>query len=771
MRQASDKVYVCLVCVVLVLATFAAFEPVRHNEFVNYDDDDYVTENPQVTGGISWESMVWAFTSSHVGNWHPVTWLSHMLDCEFFGLEPPGHHLVNLLFHLVNTLLLFAVLKRMTGVIWRSAFVAAVFALHPLHVESVAWVSERKDVLSTLFWLLTMAAYLRYVNRQGGLGWYLLALLAFAVGLMAKPMLVTLPFVLLLLDYWPLGRFQNGQIAEDSGDRNRKHSFFYLVREKVPFFVLAALGSVVTFLVERGGGSVASKEWIPVTVRVSNASISCVKYMIKMVWPSRLAVLYPHPHKVFLLPAVLSALLLVAITIAIIYAGRRHKYLPAGWLWYLGTLVPVIGLVQVGGQALADRYTYVPLTGLFIIIAWGVPELLAKWRYRKIILAFSAIAVIIALSICTHRQVCYWRDSKTLFQHALDVTENNGIMLNNFGDALRREGHPKEAIAYFDEALRINPQHYLARSNKARVLTDLGRVDEAIAIFTELLRVKKDWPDPHNYLGLAYAKKGNYDLAVQSYNRALQLKPAYFRARNNLGVAKKKQGKINEAVQMWEKALQLAPDYPNAHYNMALAMAEEGKYHDAIEHLNRALTARPDWAEAHYNLAGIYYRLGKRELSIRHCAEALRLKPDYVMAATKMAQILSELGRIHEALEYYYRVLQLRPDQVDILNDLAWILAAAGDINLQNPDKAVKFAEKACELTNYEDPGFLDTLAVGYAAAGRFDRAVETARKAVKLAEAADKQDLADEIRKRLMLFNARQPYVEAPQAQDNVVP
>ncbi len=380
-----------LICLFLVLATLTVYWQVGNYEFVNFDDDKYIIENFHVQKGLTRDSVIWAFTATHVSNWHPLTWLSHMLDFQLYGLNPSGHHLTNVFFHLVNTLLLFLVLKLMTGALWRSGLVAALFAVHPLHVESVVWVAERKDVLSTLFWMLTLWAYLGYTKRPG-VKRYLVILLAFALGLMAKPMLVTLPFVLLLLDYWPLKRIELGQSAiglpaasQPSTIANKPGAqAFRLLLEKTPMFVLAAVSSVVTFIVQKSGGAVGALETYPFKIRMANALLSYVIYLKKMIWPQNLAVFYPHPGQSLpMWQAAGAGLLLVVVSIAVIRAGRRYPYLPVGWLWYVGTLVPVIGLVQVGDQAMADRYTYVSLIGLFIVVAWGVPDVARSWRYGK----------------------------------------------------------------------------------------------------------------------------------------------------------------------------------------------------------------------------------------------------------------------------------------------------------------------------------------------------------------------------------------------------
>jgi len=390
MDKTSNKYWSLYICLALVLATFIAYEPMRHNGFVNYDDDVYVTENRNVNRGITAESVFWAFTNPHRSMWHPLTSLSHMLDCQLFGLVPFWHHLTSLLFHIAGTLLLFWILKRMTGAVWLSAFVAAVFALHPLNVESVAWVAERKSVLSSFFWMLTIAAYLRYAERPG-IDRYLLVVLVFCLALMAKPMVVTLPFALLLLDYWPLGRFQWGrQSREESSMQSESAKVSYrnspswrLVVEKIPLFILSAVLSVITFIAQKSGGAVMWTDSLPLNFRIPNALVSYLTYIGKMFWPSRLAVFYPHPRgTVSIWLAVVVALLLLALSIWVIRSARSRRYLLVGWLWYLGTLVPVVGLVQAGGQARADRYMYLPMIGLLIIITWGLCELAAKWRYR-----------------------------------------------------------------------------------------------------------------------------------------------------------------------------------------------------------------------------------------------------------------------------------------------------------------------------------------------------------------------------------------------------
>ncbi len=451
-EQQRTKKRLLIISLLLIIATFMAFWQVTHCDFINFDDPEYVTDNRHVQDGLTVEGILWAFTTGHAANWHPLTWISHMVDVQLFGLQPGWHHLTNLLFHLANTLLLFLVLNRMTKALWQSAFVAALFALHPLHVESVAWVAERKDVLSTFFWMLTMGMYVSYVARPG-LTRYLTLLLCFALGLMAKPMLVTLPFVLLLLDYWPLQRLEQKKPPQEvrkplSKDKKRTPpvkapvqpvDHWPLIRplltEKIPLFVLAVLSSIVTYLVQHHGGAVESLEAFPPSARVANAFVSYSTYMVKMLWPTNLAVFYPHPRWWPLWQVLGSVVLLIAITVLAIRGAKKRPYAAVGWLWYVGTLVPVIGVVQVGSQAMADRYTYIPLVGLFIIVAWAVPELLKKWPYRKEALIVLSALCLLCLFLVTWRQVGYWRNSIALYDHALEVTDANSLIHNNRGTA------------------------------------------------------------------------------------------------------------------------------------------------------------------------------------------------------------------------------------------------------------------------------------------------------------------------------------------------
>jgi Flp pilus assembly protein TadD len=607
-----------LMCLFLVIATVAVYWQVRNHDFVNFDDDRYVTENSHVQAGLSRENIVWAFTTTDSSNWHPLTWLSHMLDCQLYGVSPKGHHLTNVLFHLVSTVLLFLILRWTTGALWRSGFVAALFALHPLHVESVAWVAERKDVLSTFFWMLTIWSYIRYVQRPA-VNRYLLVLLLFAMGLMAKAMLVTLPFVLLLFDYWPLERMGPGQSGMSHAVQGHPSTFtekprpqaFSLLLEKTPMFVLAALSCLVTFLAQRSGGAVGAWEIYPLNIRIANGLVSYVTYIIKMIWPQNLAVFYPHPGQSLpLWQAAGAGLVLLIISITVIRLVRRYPYLPVGWLWYVGTLVPVIGLVQVGAQAMADRYTYVPLIGLFIMVSWGIPELAAKWRFRRVGLGLAAGAVIVASMILTWTNLHHWKNSAALFEHALEVTDDNYLAHNNLGIVYMRQGN----------------------------------IDKAIEHYTKALQIKYNLPKTHNNLGNAYARQGKIDMAIAHYTAALQINPDFAGAHNNLGNALAGQGKIEEAILHLSRSQELQPDFAEPAFNLGNLLAQQGKIDDALAQFTRALELEPDFAEAHNSLGVILARKGRLDDAIVHFHEALRLKPTFLQAHNNLTIAIQQAG-------------------------------------------------------------------------------------------------------------------------------
>jgi tetratricopeptide (TPR) repeat protein len=586
MKQNDDAMRAVLICAALVLATAAAYWQVRGHEFVGLDDPAYVQENQHVLNGLTRQGIIWAFKTRTMGNWHPLTWLSLMADCHFSRAPAAACHTTNLLFHIANTLLVFLVLKRMTGVVWPGAFVAAAFALHPAHVESVAWVSERKDVLSTFFWMLTMWAYVRYTERPG-FGRYLAIVLFFVLGLMAKPMLVTLPFVLLLLDYWPLGRLRFAQsgsetqteTGEGAAPAGLVRMMIRLAAEKVPLFILAAASVAAAFLAQRGAGAIGD---IGLPSRIGNAVISYGKYIVIMFWPTKLAAFYPYPDGVNRAYFVLSAILLFCMSLAALLLVRRRPYLAVGWLWYLGTLLPVIGLVKLGAQAMADRYTYVPLTGLFIIIAWVAADIVNGKRYRRVIFGAAGVSMVLILGVGTWFQARYWQNSLVLYQRALDVTSNNALVHNNLGVALKKQGRLDDAIEQFRKALRIYPPYNDATANLGASLVEKGLADEAAALCREYLRVGRPDYRIQKLLGDALVLR----LKISSSGRFGA--PPTTEAKRD----------FEEAVEHYRQAVQLKPDYLEAHYCLAEALTRQGKPEAAIGHYRQVLRLSPDHSGA-----------------------------------------------------------------------------------------------------------------------------------------------------------------------------
>jgi len=628
MNKLLNRYSSLLICVALALATLAVYWQVCNYDFIKYDDDVYVTDNYHVTSGVSIPNVRWAFTTPHAGNWLPLTWLSFMLDCQLFGPNPGWMHLVNLLLHIANTLLLFAVLKKMTGSLWPSAFVAALFALHPLHVESVAWITERKDVLSTLFLLLTLAAYVSYVRRPG-LVRYLLTVLLFTLGLLAKPMLVTLPFLLLLLDYWPLERFAAPRAVKTAAIPDRRRVLYRIIIEKIPFLVLSAVSSVITFIVQKGSGAVLDVNTLSLQKGVANAFLSYAKYIGKMFWPQNLAVFYPLDiADIPLWQIVLCVLLLLVISIFAVRFGRKHRYLPVGWFWFVGTLIPVIGLVQSGAQSLADRYTYISLTGLFIIIAFGADRLTAKWNYRKYFLSLLAAVVLGAASVCTSLQLKFWQNSITLFQRAVDVTSNNFLIYNNFANVLGKMGKLNQSFEYLNKALALRPNSAEIHNNLGNAFRELGKVDQAIEHYKEAVKYKPDLADAHFNLGIALSKKGNFNEAVAEYQKALAIEPANADTLSELGLVYAQQGKLDQAFDCYNKAIVIEPANIIAHGRLGLALAEQGKIDDAIREFRTVLKARPDDVEMYCNLGILLERQNKTDQAIEQYRRALQIKPD-----------------------------------------------------------------------------------------------------------------------------------------------
>ncbi len=626
-------------CLVLAAITFAVFGQTAGFGFVTYDDSKYVYGNPVVARSLTFKGIVWAFTSIYASNWHPLTWLSHMLDCQLYGLHPGGHHLTSVLLHTATVIALFLVLLQMTGAFWRSAFVSAVFAIHPLRVESVAWVAERKDVLSGLFFMLTIGAYVRYARRPWSLARYGLVVLLLAMGLMCKPMLVTLPVVLLLLDYWPLQRVEPQKLSR-------------LVLEKLPLLALSAASCVTTLLAQ--SGAIQSAVSFSLPYRLGNALAACMVYFGQMLWPAGLAALYPFPHSGAPPWEVALAGILLASLSAFTWSERqRRPWLLIGWLWYLVMLLPVVGIIQVGSQAHADRYTYLPQIGIYVALTW----LVAEWRVNHAALGGLMAGVLAVLMVCAWKQTTYWQNNETLWTRALACTTGNYVAHMELGAALLQKGKVDEAISHYHEALQIKP-------------------DEA---------------EMHYNLGNALLQKGRVDDAMTQYQVALEIKPNYSAAHVNLGNVLQQKRRVDEAITQYQEALQIDPDNGDAQNNLGNVLLQKGKVGEAIPHFQKAL--------------------------------------------------------------------QLEPADPGIQNNLAWLLAASPEASLRNGNKAVELARQANALTGGKNPIILHTLAAAFAEAGRFPEAVETAQRALRLAEAQSNTRLAGQLQSEMKFYQAGSPF------------
>jgi len=799
------------VCVFLVALTWLVFGQTLWHEFINYDDPVYVYENPVVKSGLTVHGIGWAFTHSHGANWHPLTSISHMLDCQFYGLKAGGHHFSNVFLHAIAALLLFLLLAQMTGMLWRSAFVAAVFAIHPLHVESVAWVAERKDVLSGVFFMLTLMSYVHYARRPSFVRYALVSVL-FACGLMAKPMLVTIPFVLLLLDYWPLGRFSQPANAKTQAVVSRKDwpRIRQLLLEKIPFLVLSLASCIATLLAqEKALGSV---EHFPLALRAGNALVSGMTYIRQMIWPAELTPFYPYPGGRILPWEIIFASAALVVVTAIVFVFRKTRpYLITGWFWYLGMLMPVIGLIQVGLQGHADRYTYLPQIGLYLLITWTISDLSVSWRHQRPILGVAAVLVIAGLSWQTWRQTSYWHDSESLWGHALAVNADSDIANNNFGNAVLQKGRIDEAILHYQRVLEIRPGHKATNRREAyynlgNALLRKNEIDEAIANYHRALEGPSEYePETHNNLGNALLRKGRideaiphfekfvqlrpeqaeayYDLgnallqkglvadAVAHYEKALKLNPIWAEAENNLGNALLRQGQIDQAILHFQKYLELCSDRAEknraeGHYNLGTALLRKGQFGEAITHFREAVKLQPDYAEAQNNLAGVLLQEGQVDEAILHYQKVLELRSNQgetqrAEAHYKLANALLQKGLLVEAIAHYEQALEISPRSVPIQSQFAWVLATCSEVSLRNGSRAIELARQADQLSGGQDPAILRTLAAAYAEGRQFPHAVQTAQTALELATAQGNSALGQALRQEIARYGADLPYHE----------
>ncbi len=721
------------VCGLLVLAVGLLFGQTVCYEFVNYDDGDYVYDNPPVSHGLSGPGIVWAFTRPHAGYWIPLTWLSLMVDCQLYGLHSGGHHLTNVLLHAATAILLFLVLWRMTSGLWPSALVAAIFAVHPLHVESVAWVTERKDVLSGLFFMLTLGAYLGYVRHRSSVVRYLAVMLFFALGIMAKPALVTVPFVLLLLDYWPLGRTglataRDAPVANDGPLGRFRIPIHHLVVEKLPLLVLAVIFCMVTVWTQ--GATLTADEHLPFSWRIANALVAYVTYLGQFFYPLGLAVFYPHPGPDLPAWKVVGALVVLAciFTVALVCC-RRRPYFLMGWLWYVGMLAPMIGLLQAGEQAMADRFTYLAQIGLCIALAWAVADSCGSWSCRRWVCGVASALVLAVLMGCAWRQASFWRDSETLWTHAVACTSRNILAHNNLATILGGQGRIEEAIVQYRKALESQP-------------------DDAVVL---------------NNLGVALARRGQVDEAMGCYYKALEIKPDYAKAHFNLGNALAGRGRWDDALAHYQKAVEIQPDLADAHINLGNALSRRGRFDEALAHYQKAVELSPDLARAHCDYGYALARRGRLDEALAEYGKALKIEPNLLDAHNALGVALCRMGRPAEALTHYRKALDIKPDDAEAHNNLAWLRATCPVASLRNGDEAMELAQRANQLCGGRRADVLDTLAATYAEAGWFPEALATARKARELATQQNNHVLAEALRARIALYKAGRPYRQTP--------
>jgi protein O-mannosyl-transferase len=766
-----------LIILILVAVTAGVYAQTARFDFVNFDDNDYIINNPHVRTGLTGENAAWAFTSTERVNWHPLTWLSLQADASVFGMKNPGgFHVTNVILHILSTVLLFLALKRMTSAVWPSAAVAALFALHPLHVESVAWVTERKDTLSTVFWMLTLLAYAWYVERPG---WkrYLLVTVALVLGLMAKPMLVTLPLVLLLLDWWPLGRMRQvteptldaageGAAVPGAGpdaipappDNPNQKSLGRLVIEKSPWLVLALATSIVTFIAQQHIMSDA----LPLDVRLQNAALSYLEYLSKTIWPNGLVVHYAYQLTIPMWQWFTAVLVLAGITGAVLMQGRRRGYLTVGWLWFLGTLVPVIGLVQVGTQSMADRYTYVPLVGIFIMAVWILSDVVAVRPRTRLAVTSLGAAALGALAAVTVVQAGYWKDSITLFRHAVAVNDKNAITQVTLGQALIQAGDKDEGFEHLKKAVEVQSGfargHYLL----AVAYMDRGENERAAGELKVALELDPQYAHAHNTSGILLLKVGKFDQALEAFERALACDPNMADAYAAAASILVKKGDLQKAAAYCNRAAEIDPSNAGVPYVRALILARQGRHEEAIAACRQAIEVKPDSTQARALMADQWLALGRTAEAEAALRETVQIEPNNPDRHEALGKVLIQQRRWADALAAFRAAIDLKSRDPSPYNSAAWILATNPDRNLRNGKQAVILALQAATLMPRKGPDALDTLAAAYAEAGEFSKAVTTAKEAAEMAASLKLTALTKEISDRLALYRAGKPYHES---------
>lgn len=705
----------------LAVATVALFAPARNFTFINFDDNVFVFANDQVSRGFTWEGVKWAFLSADIDYWRPLSWLSHMIDVELFGLRPGWHHLTSVVIHAANAALLFLALRRLTARHFPSLLVAALFAWHPLHVESVAWIAERKDVLCAFFWFLGLWCYAGYAKEPSRRG-FAAVVVCFALGLMSKPMILTFPFLLLLLDVWPLRR------AEFTGDwRQFASRFGPLVLEKIPLFALMTLATAATYIAQRDVGAMMAEEVHPLAARLANAPVSYARYLGLAIWPVDLAILYPMPGAWAAWQVGGALALLAAVTWGCARRLAQQPWMAVGWFWFLGTLVPVIGLVQVGEQSIANRYTYVPLIGLFIALAWSLDALRARLPGGSRGLAMLAAVVLVLCATGTRQELSHWRDGITIFEQAVRVTRDNYVAMTNLGNNLARTGQQQRAIDLYQQALKVSPASAETHYNLASSLADTGQPQTAEKHYREALRARPSHAMAHNNLANLISDQGRNAEAIPLYEASLKLKPGNVAARFNFGITLADLGRPQEAAAQFEEAVRQQPNFTRARLQLVTLYVASGKYDAAQAHTAELLRHEPGSVEGHFNAGSLASARGDWNLAIQHWQEAVRLKPDFLPA----------------------------------LHRLTWTLATHPGATVRNPKAALGLAGQYAQLTGQKNAEALDLLAVAHAANGAFEPAVKHAQQA--LVAAGTNAAMAAEIRTRLTLFQNGKPFLEGP--------
>ena len=737
------------ICLSLVAVTVAVYAQALRCQFLTFDDQAYVTENRHVFNGLTPADILWAFRSVTAGNWHPLTMLSHMLDCQIYGLRPWGHHLTSIMFHAANSVLLFLILARMSGALWPSALVAALFSVHPVHVESVAWIAERKDVLCGFFCLLAINAYLNAQKSPARFRFIWVALL-FVMALMSKPMAVTLPFVLLLLDYWPLQRAQGFDCSQ----------WRPLVAEKWPLLLLSALWCGVTVWAQGHDKAVASEVELPFLGRLSHALVSYIDYVRVLVFPWRLSAYYPYQRDEPLAWGIMAGVALAFATCLAFIGARRRRWLLVGWLWFLGMLVPVIGLVQVGGQGWADRYLYLPSIGFFVIVVWGLADLAARLPAVKLLIPLVGAALVAV----TSAELRYWKDTRTLFGRALEVTTDNFMAMTLVGSMEADSGNLDGAIRLYRKALALRPAYAEAHFFLGRALERKGQTADALSEYNEALKRRPDFDAAHVMVGLMQIKEQKYDDAVSHFQAALESNPESAAAQSDWGMALTKQGRWSEAISHYEEALRLDPTLAEAHNNLGIDYLQTGRLADGVRELRATLKLTPGDTETEINLAQALNQEQRWDEAAEFLKPLARARPSDFKLQFQCGLAIEHLGRTRDAVNYYAAALLKNPDYPEALQHLAWIAATDARPEFRNGAQAVALASHASEITGQKRPAILLTLAAAYAEAGRFTDALATLGKAEELAKVQGLQAIAAQSRLLRAAFEAGKPFHGQPQ-------